>query len=152
MPSTSTKEKREGSSARKPARAGLRYQVPWGYLLLAGIPLSLSAYYLTQVAPDLVPIPQGVKVPFPILNQVLEPVCVWSGENPQWILGIGGLLLLAGLLFRVSISRYYVTLAVTTTLALGLTWYSISAPVDRLIKNVEDNLPRDQRLDGVLKR
>jgi hypothetical protein len=125
---------------------------PWGFLLAAAVPVGLAAYYLTQVAPGLVPLPEGAKVPFPDLTATLEVIIGWSGQNPEWVFGIGGALLAAGCLFRVAIARYYAVLAVAASVALGLTWYSISAPVDRLIRSVEDNLPRDSRVPGSERR
>ncbi len=43
-------------------------------LILAAIPVCLSSYYLTQVAPGLVPIPEGMTVPFPPLTAALSPI------------------------------------------------------------------------------
>jgi hypothetical protein len=145
-------ERRGGAPARKPSRRGRLAHVPAGYLAVAAIPLGLLAYYLTSVAPDLFPFPEGMKVPFPALSGALEPVCEWCGKNPEWVYGLAAALVLAGFLFPVFYPRYYTGLAVTTAICLGLCWYLISAPVDRLIKNVEDNIPKDQRFQDPLKK
>ena len=131
-----------------PARSkGNRFtHFPWGAFVVAAIPVALATFYLTRVAPDLVPLPEGIKVPFPELTAALETACAWCGENQGTAWGIAGGLLAAGCLFRVTIARYYVALAIVAALGLGLTWYSISAPVDRVIKSVEDNIPKDHRV------
>jgi hypothetical protein len=118
---------------------------PWKLLLAAAAPLILLACYLTMVAPDLVPIPEGVKVPFPALTDLLEQVCAWSGKNAGTVWGFAGGLLAAGCLFKVSIGRYYVLLLLVASLCLGVTWYSISAPIDRLMNSVEDNIRSNQQ-------
>ena len=118
---------------------------PWKLLLTAAIPLALLAYYLTMVAPDLVPIPEGVRVPFPVVTNFLEQVCAWSGRNADAVWGIAGGLLAAGCLFKVSIGRYYVLIFLLASLCLGVTWYSISAPIDRLMNSVENNIKSHER-------
>jgi hypothetical protein len=118
---------------------------PWKLLLAAAVPLALLAYYLTMVAPDLVPIPEGVRVPFPILTHAIEEACAWSGKNAGTVWGIAGGLLAAGCLFKVAIGRYYVFLFLLASLGLGVTWYSISAPIDRLMHSVESNIKSHER-------
>jgi hypothetical protein len=128
---------------------------PEGFLFLAQnwpfyhLPLNFAAR--PPLHTGLVPMPEGMKLPFPALTQALEPVCQWCGKNPEWVFGIGTVLLFPGLMMKINYSRYYMTLALAVTMTLGLTWYLISAPVDRLIKNVEDNIPRDHRVSDPLK-
>jgi hypothetical protein len=47
---------------------------------------------------------------------------------------------------HITAERYYFGLAVIASLALGFTCLSISAPIDRLIKAVEDAIPEDNRV------
>src|SRR5882672_6309332 len=116
--STAVEEKRGDSAARKPARAARFSRIHWGYLLIAAIPVGLTSYYLTEMAPGLFPMPEGMKVPFPTLTQALEPVCTWCGSNPEWVFGTGAVLLFAGLVMRIHYARYYLTLALAVTMTL----------------------------------
>lgn len=111
-------------------------------LLVAGIPIALAAYYLTRVAPALVPLPEGIELPFPAATRVLERTIAWCGKNPERVLAIAGGFLGAGALLRFRFQRYYLMLGLITALSLAFTYYSISAPVDRLLKNVKDNIPQ----------
>ena len=106
----------------------------WKPILVATVPVALSVYYLTLVAPLVVPVPAGVSVPFPAATRFLEQVCLWCGEFPLVAVLIGLALLSPGLLFRSlrKPERYYIPVAVVVSLALGLTYLSISAPLHRL--------------------
>ena len=44
--------------------------------------------------------------------------------------------------------RYYVVLTVLVSLALGFTYLSISAPIDRLVNQVEEAIPEDNRIEN----
>ena len=146
------KEKGKGKPGRapEPPRAKKRRWIhfPWKCILLAAIPVGLAAYYLTQVAPGIVPLPPDMVVPFPALTDAMEGICAACGRNPETVYAVAAGLLLAGCFIRYADVRYYVMLAVVVSLGLALTWYSISAPMDRLLKSVEDNLPRDHRVPG----
>jgi hypothetical protein len=132
-----------------PRREPTRFtRYPWGHLAMAAVPVGLGAWYMAGVAPALVPLPAGMKVPYPLLTGALEEAAAWSGGHPAWVAGIGVGLLAAGTLFRVSAARYYAALAIVVSAALGIAWYSISAPVDRLIHSVEEEIPRDSRVPG----
>jgi hypothetical protein len=104
--------------------------------------LILAVYYLAWVAPGLVPLPPGTKVAFPLATRVLEALCEWCGRSRMEVVGIAAGLLGAGFLLRLFFRNYFYTLAIGVALLLGFTWYSISAPVDRLIHSVEENLPK----------
>jgi hypothetical protein len=116
--------------------------LPWLLVLLAAVPLGLLCYYVTAVAPTRIPVPASVNVPFPALTQFLEQVCGWCGKNPLQVTLAGLGLLALGALLPISPSMYYPGLAIVSTVALFLSYYSISAPVDRLLKDVHDILPR----------
>jgi hypothetical protein len=113
---------------------------------LALVPAALLAWYLGWLAPDLVPVPPGVKVVYPALTHILEEVAPWCGKHQVETVAIACGVLALGLLSRFSMGRCYTVLAVALWLALGLSYYSLSAPVDRLLKAVEDQLPKDQRV------
>lgn len=121
--------------------------VAWKHFIWAAAFIGLSFVYLTQVAPGAVPLPEDVKVPFPAATKVLEGVCAWCGENATTVAILGLVLLVPGLFprFTASKERYYTRLAILVALALGFTYISISAPIDRLIHAVEKSLPSDQR-------
>jgi len=143
------KEDRRKPGAEESPVIGLQERIaryPWVHVLLAALPLALAAWYLTAVAPGLIPLPPGIDVPFPRVTGALCEACTWCGENQPYVWGGAGALLLAGVLFRLSRIRYYAVLALVSSLALGFTWYSISAPVDRLIRSVEAQLPKDERV------
>jgi len=125
---------------------------PWKRAFIAAIPIAFSIYYLAWVAPSLIPVPAGVKVAFPALTHLFEGVCAWCGTHRAEVIGIGAALLLAGALFRFSASKYYLALAVVVTLGLAVTYYSISAPIDRLMRAVESNLPKDNRIPDAKSR
>jgi len=111
-------------------------------LLCALAPLALAVWYLGWVAPDLVPLPPGAKVPFPPATAFLEELCSWSGENQSLLVAIGAIVFATGLFFRFIFNRYFYCLAFVLLLFTGFVWYSISAPVERLIHNVEENIPQ----------
>jgi len=121
---------------------------PWMTVFLAALPMVVSVYYLAWVAPALVPVSAGVSVPFPAATRFLETVCAWSGDHRLGVVLIGLGLLASGILFRFSLTaqRYYIVLTVTVSLALGFTYLSISAPIDRLINAVEAAIPGDHRV------
>ncbi len=142
---TLTREKKK-KAQKKSQRRGP--SLPWKFILLAALPISLSVYYLAWVAPTLVPVPPGVNVPYPAATRFLEEVCSWCGRH-RWEVALIGLGLLAsGFAFRLLIAaeRYYVVLAALVSLALGFTYLSISAPIDRLINAVEEAVPEDNRV------
>ena len=125
----------------EPPRQKKRRSIPIkGLAFLAAAPIALAVIYLTQMAPGLVPVPEEVTVPFPAATRFLEKVCAWSGEHPWWVAITG-----AGLLLPGAVSgrgrRYYIWLAILSSLALFFMYLSISAPIDRLIHTVEENLP-----------
>ncbi len=131
---------------KEPQRRGP--SLPWKFILLAALPIALSVYFLAWVAPTLVPIPPGTKVPYPAATRFLEEVCSWCGEH-RWEVTLIGLGLLASgfaLRFLIAAERYYVVLAALVSLALGFTYLSIAAPIDRLINAVEEAVPEDNRV------
>lgn len=110
------------------------------------VAVGLLAFYLTRVAPSLVPVPPGIKVPFPAATQTLEGISIWCGRHQALVFLAGAGLLAGGIFARFSRGRYYIYVAVLSSLALTFTYLSISAPIDRLFKAVHDNLPKDNRV------
>ena len=118
---------------------------PWRYCLVAAFAISLLAYYVTRVAPGL---PLNPDPPFPVLAQAIEDACFWCGENQGYTFAIAAGLLVPGIiLFRVSAKRYYVFLTLMAILTLGITYYFVSAPIERLFQSVKDSIPKDHRVD-----
>lgn len=113
-------------------------------VLLAGVPVALLALYLTKIAPELIPVPAEVNVPFPAATRFLEQVCLWCSAHPWHVLLIGLGLPALGLIPAAG-RRYRVALAVVATLALTFTYLSISAPIDRLLNTVEATLSQTER-------
>jgi hypothetical protein len=118
-----------------------------GRLSLVLAPVALAWYYLTQVAPALVPISPDLKVPFPAVMPYLEAAATWSGAHPGWAAAIAAALLLPGLLLPLALPRYFLWLGICVSLCLGFTYYSLSAPVENLIDSVEENVPRRELPD-----
>ena len=140
MPSTVREAPRSYLKKRKKKRP----PISWGHFFLAALTLGLGVYYMCFVAPTLVPVPVGMSVPFPAATKFLEPICTWCGQNQQMILAVAGALLVPGLLFRVWGRGYYAWLILIVGLSVGFTYLSISAPIDRLLHSVENNLPERQ--------
>src|SRR5262245_48727908 len=104
--------------------------------------LGVGVWYLGWVAPGQVPVPPGTKVPFPQATAFLEGLCGWCGDNQSLVVAAAVCLFVTGLFLRFLIPKYFYAMAIVLGLFTGFTWYSISAPVDRLIKDVEDNIPQ----------
>jgi hypothetical protein len=111
-------------------------------LLFAVPPLALAVWYLGWVAPDLVPLPEGTKVPFPAATGFLEQFCDWCGANQSLLVAFAVVVFMTGLFIRFFVPRYFYFLSIVLFLFVGFVWYSISAPVDRLIHDVEENIPK----------
>ena len=122
----------------------------WGCFLVAAGVTSLLAYYLAWVAPALVPVPPGVKVPYPAATRFLEGVCAWCGQHELVVASIGAALLVPGILSRWSGPRYHMWLAVLLGCALGFSYLSISAPLDRLVERVKSALPEGREIPDYL--
>jgi len=146
MLTSATKEKQESDNAERPKNATRFTFFPWRRLGIASVPVALLTFYLTQVGPGLVPVPPGVKMAFPPLTHFLEDVSTWCGDNALIVVGVAAILLMAGVLFKISSGRYYLHLTVIASILLVVTYYSISAPIDRLLKAVEDEIPKDRRV------
>ncbi len=121
--------------------------LPWKLVAFAAIPVALSVYYLGWVAPDAIPVPEGVRVPFPALTKWLERVVGWCSRNRLDVVLIGGGVLLGGVLLRFLHveERYYVWVSILAGAMLLVTYFSVSAPIDRLLKSVEDDI-QDNRV------
>ncbi len=117
---------------------------------MAALPIALSIYYLTMVAPSKIPVPKGVSVPFPAATRFLEGVVMWCQGHPFLVVMAGVGLLIPGFVSRIFAERYYIWLAVATSLAIGFTYLSISAPIDRLIETVKENLPEERKTPDFL--
>ena len=124
------------------------FTLTWRPLLIAAIPVALSAYYLSWVAPDLLPAPPDVRVPFPWASEFLQKVCSWCGRNRLEVVLMGTGLLAPGILCRMAArrERYCLRLAIVCSLALGFAYFNVSAPVDRLDKAVDEAIPADERV------
>ena len=111
-------------------------------------PVALAVYYFAWVAPTLVPVLPGVKVPFPLATRFLEDVSVWCGDHSRAVLLSGIGVLVPGLLYRSvdKAERYYLRVAIIVSVILGFAYLSISAPIDRFMHAVEENVPQDQRV------
>jgi len=106
--------------------------------------------YMTLVAPSLVDSLEGVEVPFPAATAFLAEACRWCGKNPYTAALIALGAVAGGVLPLIPSRHYYIALTVVASLALGFTYYSISAPVDRLMKQVKDNLPEERKIPDFL--
>ncbi len=122
------------------------FSVPWKCFLIALVPVVLAVCYMGWVAPSLVPVSTGVKVPFPAATRFLESVCAWCGKHRLVVLSIGLGLLVPGTFSRLFTGRYYVVVAVFVSVALSFAYLSISAPIDRLLHAVEQSIPKDERI------
>lgn len=149
---TATRNEPSKTEARKSSQRQRFF--PWRHCIVAAVPVGILAFYVTRVAPDLLPLPPNFDAPFPVLTQALEDACIWCGENQLHVyaMAAGLLLLVPGLLFRVSAKRYFVFLTLLAILTLGITYYSVSAPVERLMRSVKDNIPQDDRTQLYLKK
>ena len=117
------------------------FPTPLEFLVSVGT-LGLGVWYMGWVASGQVPVPPGTKVPFPQATAFLEAVCTWCGENQSLVVAAAVGLFVTGLFLRFLIPKYFYAMAIAVGLFTGFTWYSISAPVDRLIHNVEENIPK----------
>jgi hypothetical protein len=134
-------ERDEGDEEKKKKKKGALVPSRWELLAIV-VPLGFAVYYLGWVAPDLVPLPAGAKVPYPEATHLIEEVCAWCGANQSMLLVMAGGLIGTGMLLRLVVPNYFYLLSIVVTLFVGFAWYSISAPVDRLIHNVEDSIPK----------
>lgn len=116
----------------------------WGLLLIATGVTSLLVYYLAWVGPTLVPVPAGLKVPYPEATRFLESVCIWCGTHRIVVALIGAALLVPGLTPWFG-PGYHLWLSILLGCALGFTYISISAPLDRMVEQVKSSLP-DERV------
>jgi hypothetical protein len=122
----------------------------FGLFLIASGVTGLLVYYLAWEAPWLVPVPPGVKVPYPEATRFLEKVAIWCGEHRVSTALLGAMLVLPGLLSRWSGPRYHLWCAILVSCALGFSYLSISAPLDRLVQQVKSNLPDARRVPDYL--
>lgn len=120
----------------------------WGLLILSALVTALLVYYLTRVAPSLVPVPEGVTVPFPAATRWLEQVCVWCGQHPDRVTLAALALLILGAIFRNG--SYNVWLLSLVSLALAFSYFSISAPIDRFLYKIENTLPERREVPDYL--
>ena len=148
MSRTFTDEEPEPRAEERRKAQRQRFTLAMRPFLLAAIPVGLTIYYLSWVAPAVVPVPPGVKVPLPSATRFFEEVSVWCGEHSRAVLVIGIGLLTPGLLYRevVKAERYYLRVAIIVSVILGFTYLSISTPLDRFMRAVEENVPQDNRV------
>jgi len=122
--------------------------LPWPLVLMAAVPVALAVYYLTMVGPTEARVLSAADVPLPAATKFLGDMCDWCGKNRIKVVLMGAGLLMGGLLSSLLAARYYIWLTVLVSLGLGFTYYSVSAPVDRLIKAVKESVPQDRRVPG----
>ena len=122
---------------------------PWKPLLFAGIPAALAWYYIVVAAPREIPVPPGLKVPFPELLPYLENIVVWCSEH-DWITGGIAVGLVANTFFANRPTRCAIIQGILVLLFTGFMYISISAPVERLMRAVQQNLPEDRQLPDYL--
>ncbi len=146
MPATTFQSKKSAPPQKKKGVSLRERLKPPRSALLALVPVVLSAYYLIMVTPSLVPVPPDVKVPYPAATRFLEKICMWCSEYPLDTCLIGAGILVAAWIGRLFTERSFIYLAILISLGLGFTYLSISAPIDRLINNVEKSLPKDSRV------
>jgi len=136
----------EKESKKSKAR---RLHVPWKPIVFAGIPVALAWYYLVVAAPRDIPVPPGLTVPFPELTPYLENMVVWCSEH-AWITGGLALGLVASTLLANNPTRCAIIQGILVLLLTGFAYVSISAPVERLMRAVQQNLPEDRQLPDYL--
>ena len=124
--------------------------LPWARVALAAAPVALAVYYLTQVAPTEVPTLNTLDTPFPAVTQRLAEVSLWCAARPWSTAFIGLGLLVLGAILPIDRDRYYTRLAIVVGLLLGFTYYSISAPIERLLEGVRQTLPEERMLPDPL--
>ncbi len=136
-------EKSKSHTANGPGQAPRQpFTLAWRSIFLAVVPVAVSVYYVSWVAPALVP------VPLPAATRFLEEMCSWCGEHRWAVVLIGFGLLVPGACYRLldKRERYYLRLAVIVSLALGFTYLNISAPIGRLGRAVDEAIPVDERV------
>jgi hypothetical protein len=131
-----------------PKKPRQRFTLAMRPFLLAAIPVGLTVYYFAWVAPSLVPVDPGVKVPFPPATRLFEDLVVWCEEHSRAVLLAGVGVLLPGFFYRSvdKAERYYLRLAIVVSVLLGIAYLSVSAPIDRFMHSVEENVPQDRRV------
>lgn len=133
---------------KKRTRAPL---IPWKPFVYTGIPAAIAWYYLAIAAPKQIPVPAGLEVPFPEVIPHLEILCAWCGEHFGIAGGIaGGLVLLT--LLAPNPQRCAFWLGVVILSFTGFAYFSISAPVERLLRAVEDKLPEERQLPDYMEK
>ena len=126
-----------------------RLYVAWKPILFAGIPLAIAWYYLVVAAPRELPVPPGLKVPFPGILPYLENIVAWCSEHSWMSTGIA-IGLVASTFLASNPTRYAVAQGILVLLVTGFFYLSIHAPVERLMRAVEQNLPEDRQLPDYL--
>ena len=142
-------EKSKSHTAHGPGPATRpSFTLAWRCVFLAAVPVAVSVYYVSWVAPALVPVPAWLHVFSPDVTRCIEGMCSWCGEHRWAVVLIGIGLLVPGLCYRLldRRERYYLRLAVIVSLALGVTYLSISAPLGRLDSAVDEAIPVDKRV------
>ena len=142
-------EKSKSHTAHGPGQAPRQpFTLAWRSIFLAVVPVAVSVYYVSWVAPALVPVPAGLNVFSPDVTRFFEGMCSWCGEH-RWAVALIGMgLLVPGSLYRLvdRRERYYFRLAVIVSLALGITYLNMSAPLGRLDRAVDEAIPVDHRV------
>ena len=136
----------EKESKKSKAR---RFHVPWKPIVFAGIPAALAWYYLVVAAPREIPVPPGLNVPFPDLVPYLENIVTWCTEH-SWMSGAIAIGLVASSFLASNPTRYAIAQGILVLLVTGFFYLSIHAPVERLMRAVEQNLPEDRQLPDYL--
>ncbi len=130
----------------KPHRPTRRRWIPWSRVAWTALPIGLAVYYLTLVAPSLVPLAPNIDVPYPQLTRTLEPFCAWCGAHPEIVAAVGLALLIPVALSEIWPQRIHVWTIILVTFGLSATYLSISAPVDRLITSFDAAISSYERV------
>jgi hypothetical protein len=143
-PARPPEEERDKKRTRKPW-----LHLAWKPILFSGIPAAIAWYYLVVAAPQELPVPPGLKVPFPDLIPYLENIVAWCSEHTWMSTGIA-IGLVASTFLASNPTRYAVAQGILILLITGFFYLSIHAPVERLMRAVEQNLPEDRKLPDYL--
>jgi hypothetical protein len=120
---------------------------PWLRALFATVAVGLLWYYLALVAPEKLPHPPGIKSPIPQVMPAFEAVCGFCASHLFGSGLIAAGVIAVGFVARVTAPRYYVGISILSLALLAFSYYAVSAPVENLIRAVEDKLPEERKFN-----
>ena len=142
MGQTTTSKKRSAPPQEKRKASPTVLLPSGGEVAVALFPMALAVWYFGWEASDCASRMAALDVAFPALTELLVALCLWCGAHHGALFWIAGGLLAVGFVARLFVRRYFLILGVAASILVGFTWYTIAAPVERLINNVEQNLPK----------